>query len=163
MTSSSSQQTQLAANAGQRQSTPIPRDHRHRTGNDRLRRPIGEHTPASQSSGTTTNAASQATLPANVSPTLGVIYNAYLNKTGPVLPATIPATNGANTVMIQGSNVGIQVQDSNPANFNTSVSDLQSAGHADHTQQRPVRNWSSVSCRSHSFPPSAALAGCTAA
>ena len=89
--------------------------------------PSANTPPASQSSGTTTNAASQATLPANVSATLGVIYDAYLQN-GSSPPATIPATDGANTVVIQGSNVGIQVQDSNPANFNTLVSALQSAG-----------------------------------
>jgi hypothetical protein len=89
--------------------------------------PSANTPPASQSAGTTTNTASQATLPANVSATLGVIYDAYLQN-GSSPPATIPATDGANMVVVQGSNVGIQVQDSNPANFNTLVSALQSAG-----------------------------------
>ena len=59
--------------------------------------------------------------------TLDVIYDAY-EADGSDFPTNLPATNGANRVVIQGTSVGIQVQDSNPANFNTLLSNLQSAG-----------------------------------
>ena len=82
--------------------------------------------PASQSTGTTTSG-STTTLPANVSQTLNVIYNAF-EQDPSAFPTSLPTTNGANLVEIQGTNVGIQVHDGNPADFNTLVSSLQSAG-----------------------------------
>jgi hypothetical protein len=82
--------------------------------------------PAGQSTGTTTSAPTSS-LPANVSQTLDVIYNAY-EQDPSAFPTNLPATNDANTVQIQGTNVGIQVHDGNPADFNTLVSALQSAG-----------------------------------
>jgi hypothetical protein len=81
---------------------------------------------ASQSTGTT-NSGTQSSLPANVSQTLDVIYNAY-EQDPSGFPSNIPTTNNANLVMVQGSNVGIQVKDSNPANFNTLLSELEGAG-----------------------------------
>ena len=59
--------------------------------------------------------------------TLDVIYNAY-EQDPSSFPANLPSTDGALTVNIQGSNVGIQVQDSNPADFAAMVSSLQSDG-----------------------------------
>lgn len=73
------------------------------------------------------NSGTQRTLPANVSVTLAAIYNAYEQDPNG-FPADIPATDGANRVIVQGDNVGIQVQDGNPADFATLVADLQSAG-----------------------------------
>jgi hypothetical protein len=89
---------------------------------------------ANQSTGTSSGSGStsptpgsQFSLPANASQTLDVIYDAYVQNPGD-FPANLPATDGANLVVIQGSNVGIQVHDSNPADFATLVSDLQGAG-----------------------------------
>jgi hypothetical protein len=90
--------------------------------------------PASTSTGTstqspvTTNTAPASSLPANVAQALDVIYNAYEQDPSTFSPSSVPSTNGANLVQIQGTNVGIQVQDSNPANFNTLLANLQSAG-----------------------------------
>jgi hypothetical protein len=83
--------------------------------------------PTTPSGGTTTTTPSQTSLPANVSATLDVIYAAYLQN-GSSLPATIPATDSANTVVVQGSDVGIQVHDGNPVDFAALVSNLQAAG-----------------------------------
>jgi hypothetical protein len=77
---------------------------------------------ASGSTSTTTT-----TLPANVSPALATIYAAYEADPSD-FPADIPVTNGATLVQIQGTSVGISVKDSNPADFNTLVTALQSAG-----------------------------------
>ncbi len=78
-------------------------------------------------SGGTGGTGSQTNLPGNVGASLGVIYNAYeQNPAG--FPANLPSTDGANLVLIQGSNVGIQVQDGNPADFGTLLTELQSAG-----------------------------------
>ena len=79
----------------------------------------------SQSSTTTAN--SQSSLPANVSETLDVIYNAYTQNPSE-FPADIPSTNGANLVVMNGSSVGIQVFDDTPGDLSTLVSNLQSAG-----------------------------------
>jgi hypothetical protein len=77
--------------------------------------------------GGTIGTGSPVGLPPNVSQTLAVIYNAFeQNPSG--FPANVPATDGANMVQIQGSNVGIQVHDSNPAEFATLLTDLQNAG-----------------------------------
>jgi len=70
---------------------------------------------------------SQSSLPSNASVTLNVIYNAY-EQDPSSFPASLPSTDGANLVIIQGSNVGIQVHDSNPANFAAMLSSLQSDG-----------------------------------
>ena len=43
-----------------------------------------------------------------------MIYNAYTQDPGG-FPANLPSTDGAGLVVIQGSSVGIQVQDENPA------------------------------------------------
>jgi hypothetical protein len=59
--------------------------------------------------------------------TLNVIYNAY-EQDPSSFPANLPSTDGALKVIIQGSNVGIQVQDSNPADFAAMLSSLQSDG-----------------------------------
>ena len=100
-------------------------------------------------SGGTTGTGSPTGLPANVSQTLDVIYNAFEQNPGG-FPANVPATDGANMVEIQGSNVGIQVQDSNPAQFGTLLTDLQNAGmQVTISSASTVR--SSVCCRSHSF------------
>ncbi len=77
--------------------------------------------------GGTTGPGSQTSLPANLSPTLVVIYDAYEQNPGG-FPANLPATDGANLVVIQGTNVGIQVRDNNPADFATFLTDLQDAG-----------------------------------
>ena len=94
---------------------------------------------------------SQSTLPANVSQTLDVIYNAYEQNPGG-FPANLPATDGANTVVIQGNNVGIQVHDGNPADFNNLLIDLQNDGmQVTLSSARKVR--SSACCQSPSFQP----------
>ncbi len=95
------------------------------------------NTPANGTSTTTTsvsdnstgsgNSGTQPTLPANVSVTLAAIYNAYEQDPNG-FPADIPATDGASRVIVQGDNVGIQVQDMRPADFATLVADLQNAG-----------------------------------
>ncbi len=81
----------------------------------------------SRATGSGTVGGSQSTLPANVSLTLAVIYNAYEQNPGG-FPANVPTTDGANMVVIQGNNVGIQVHDGNPADFNSLLNDLQSDG-----------------------------------
>ena len=70
---------------------------------------------------------SQNSLPANVSQTLDVIYNAFETDPGG-FPANVPSTDGANLVVIQGSNVGISVHDGDTASFNSLLTELQSAG-----------------------------------
>jgi hypothetical protein len=72
-----------------------------------------------------TGTGSQSIFPANVSPTLGAIYNAYEQN-----PSGFPAnlTGAASLVVIQGSNVGIQVHDSNPADFDHLLTELENAG-----------------------------------
>jgi hypothetical protein len=58
---------------------------------------------------------------------LDVIYDAYVNDPSNFL-ADLPSTDAANQVVIQGSNVGIQVHDNNPADFDSLASQLQSDG-----------------------------------
>jgi hypothetical protein len=77
--------------------------------------------------GGTTGTGSPTSLPPNVSQILDTIYNAYEQNPGG-FPANLPATGGANLVVIQGANVGIQVHDSNPADFATLLTELQTAG-----------------------------------
>jgi hypothetical protein len=83
-------------------------------------------TSSGTSSGASGNTSTQP-LPGNVSVALDVIYSAY-EQDPSGFPAGIPATDGANRVIVQGDNVGIQVQDGNPADFAALVSNLQSAG-----------------------------------
>jgi len=78
-------------------------------------------------SGGSSDTGSQSSLPPNASPVLGVIFNAYTQDPTNFL-ANLPSTDLANKVVIQGSNVGIQVHDNNPADFATLVSQLQAAG-----------------------------------
>jgi hypothetical protein len=73
-----------------------------------------------------TVAGPQTIFPANVSPTLGVIYDAYEQNPGG-FPANLSGT-AASLVVIQGSNVGIQVHDSNPADFDQLLTELQTDG-----------------------------------
>jgi hypothetical protein len=84
-------------------------------------------TSTTLSGGGGTDSGSTSSLPPNASKTLDVIYDAYTQDPSG-FPANLPATNGANLVVIQGSNVGIQVHDNNPADFNTLVSELQADG-----------------------------------
>jgi hypothetical protein len=70
---------------------------------------------------------SQTIFPANVSPTLSVIYDAYEQNPGG-FPASLAGTGAASLVVIQGSNVGIQVHDNNPADFDLLLTELQNAG-----------------------------------
>ncbi len=77
--------------------------------------------------GGTTGSGSQNSLPANVAVTLDVVYDAYQQNPGQ-FPANLPATDGANLVVIQGSNVGIQVHDGNPTDFATLLTELESDG-----------------------------------
>ena len=72
-----------------------------------------------------TGTGSQSNFPANVSPTLGVIYNAYEQNPGE-FPANL--SGAAALVVIQGSNVGIQVHDNNPADFDHLLTELTNAG-----------------------------------
>jgi hypothetical protein len=70
---------------------------------------------------------SQNSLPENVSQTLDVIFDAYeTNPSG--FPANVSSTDNANMVVIQGSSVGIQVHDGDAAEFNSLLTELQSAG-----------------------------------
>jgi len=80
-----------------------------------------------QGSPTTTDTNSASTLPANVSVTLDAIYNAYTQDPSS-FPANIASLDGASMVVIQGSNVGIQVHDGNPADFNGLLTELQNDG-----------------------------------
>ena len=94
----------------------------------------------------TTGTIMQGSLPANVSVTLGVIFDAYEQSPG-TFPANLPAT--ANHVVIQGSNVGIQVHDGNPADFGHLLTELQNAGMQVTTSStRTAPSW--VCCRFHS-------------
>jgi hypothetical protein len=68
---------------------------------------------------------SSTSLPPSVSAVLDVI--AYTSNPSD-FPANVPATGGANRVVIQGTNVGIQVHDNNPSDFNNLVSALEAAG-----------------------------------
>jgi hypothetical protein len=68
-----------------------------------------------------------ATLPANVAQTLDVIYAAYEADPSD-FPVGIPATNGANLVQLQGTDVGIDVHVGNAADFNSLVTALENAG-----------------------------------
>ena len=77
--------------------------------------------------GGTTGPGSRTSLPPNVSQTLDVVYDAYEQNPGG-FPANLPATSGANLVVIQGTDVGIQVHDSNPAEFAKLLTDLKNAG-----------------------------------
>jgi hypothetical protein len=78
-------------------------------------------------SGTTTGSQTVSSLPPNAAQTLSVIYSEFeQDPTGFSGPTT--SANGANLVVIQGDNVGIQVHDGNPADFNTLVTELQSMG-----------------------------------
>ena len=74
-----------------------------------------------------TGTGSQSIFPPNVSPTLGVIYNAYEQNPGG-FPANLAGTGAASLVVIQGSNVGIQVHDNNPADFDLLLTELENAG-----------------------------------
>ena len=76
---------------------------------------------------TTGSGSTGSTLPSNVSVILADIYNAY-EQDPSSFPANLPSTDAGDKVIIQGSNVGIQVQDSNPADFAAMVSSLQSDG-----------------------------------
>jgi hypothetical protein len=97
--------------------------------------PVTTAVPVSVSTGTTSGTqsggssatGSQPSLPANAAPVLSVIYDAYTQDPTNFL-ANLPSTDLANKVVIQGSNVGIQVRDNNPADFATLVSQLQAAG-----------------------------------
>jgi hypothetical protein len=89
--------------------------------------PPSSTTSGALSGGGGTDSGSTSSLPPNASKTLDVIYDAYVQNSSD-FPANLPATNGANLVVIQGTNVGIQVHDNNPADFNTLVTELQAAG-----------------------------------
>jgi hypothetical protein len=84
-------------------------------------------TSPTSSTPATTGTGSTSTLPANVSQTLDVIYNTYEQDPSAV-PTGLPVTDDANNVQMQGTNVGIQVHDGNPADFSALVSNLESAG-----------------------------------
>jgi hypothetical protein len=91
--------------------------------------------PVTVSTGTTTGTqsggssatGSQSSLPPNASPVLGDIYDAYTQDPTNFL-ADLQSMGVAGKVVIQGTNVGIQVKDNNPADFATLVSQLQAAG-----------------------------------
>jgi hypothetical protein len=97
--------------------------------------PVTTTDPVSVSTGTTSgtksgdssDTGSPTSLPPNASPALDVIYDAYTQDPTNFL-ASLPSTDAANKVVIQGSNVGIQVHDNNRADFATLVSQLQAAG-----------------------------------
>jgi len=76
-------------------------------------------------SGGSSDSGSQSSLPPNASTVLSQIYDAYTNDPTNFL-ADLPGV--ASKVVIEGSNVGIQVHDNNPADFATLVSQLQAAG-----------------------------------
>ncbi len=80
-----------------------------------------------QGSPTTTDSGAPSTLPANVSVALDTIYNAFTQDPSS-FPANIASLDGASMVVIQGSNVGIQVHDGNPADFSALLSALQTDG-----------------------------------
>jgi len=80
----------------------------------------------SSTAGAATGSTSQP-LPPNASVTLDAIYAAFQQDPSD-FPANLPTANGADLVVIQGDNVGIQVHDGNPSDFNTLVTELQNAG-----------------------------------
>jgi hypothetical protein len=64
------------------------------------------------------------TLPGNVASALAAIYNEYEQN-----PAAFsPPTAGPGSVLVEGDQVGIQVQDGNPAEFQTLLTELTQAG-----------------------------------
>jgi hypothetical protein len=97
--------------------------------------PITTTAPVTVSTGPTTGTQSggssdtstPSSLPPNASPTLAAIYDAYTQDPTNFL-ADIQSMGVAGKVVIQGSNVGIQVHDNNPADFATLVSQLQADG-----------------------------------
>jgi hypothetical protein len=72
-----------------------------------------------------TGTGSQSLFPANVSVTLGVIYDAYEQNPGGF---AANLSGAASMVVIEGSNVGIQVHDNNPADFDQLLTGLENAG-----------------------------------
>jgi hypothetical protein len=84
-------------------------------------------TSGSQAGGSGDVGSQQHTLPPNASVTLDVIYDAYIQDPSG-FAADLPSTGAADKVVIQGTNVGIQVHDNNPADFANLVSQLQSDG-----------------------------------
>jgi hypothetical protein len=84
-------------------------------------------TPTPTPQATSGSASGTASFPPNVDQVLAMIYEEYEQDpsgfTGPMSSA-----NGANLVVIQGDDVGIQVHDGNPADFPTLVTELQNAG-----------------------------------
>jgi hypothetical protein len=86
--------------------------------------------PAATQSGTPTDGSSPqdttVVFPPTVAPALVTIYQAYIqNPSDFTVP---PSPDAAQQVLIQGSNVGIEVHVSNPADFDAVVADLQNAG-----------------------------------
>jgi hypothetical protein len=79
------------------------------------------------SAAATASGSTSQPLPPNASVTLDAIYAAFQQDPSD-FPANLPTTNEANLVVIQGDNVGIQVHDGNPSDFNTLVTELQNAG-----------------------------------
>jgi hypothetical protein len=92
--------------------------------NPPVNQPYSLVTLASPNSGTPANSGA---LPDNVSAALNTIYQQYEND-----PATFsgvaPSTDGANLVVVNGNEVGIQVRDSSPAEFQSLTAMLNSAG-----------------------------------
>jgi hypothetical protein len=78
-------------------------------------------------SGGPSGSGSQPSLPPNASAVLDVIYDAYTKDPTNFL-ADLQSMGAASKVVIEGTNVGIQVHDNNPADFATLVSQLEAAG-----------------------------------
>jgi hypothetical protein len=88
---------------------------------------VSTGTTTSTQSGGSSDTGSQSSLPPNASSVLGDIYDAYTQDPTNFL-ADLQSMGAASKVVIQGTNVGIQVKDNNPADFATLVSQLQAAG-----------------------------------
>ena len=85
-----------------------------------------------------------------MSPRLWASSTMRTNKTRANSLRTSPAS--ASLVVIQGSNVGIQVHDNNPADFDHLLTELTNAGlRVTISSTPPVRSW--VCCPSHSSQP----------
>jgi hypothetical protein len=67
------------------------------------------------------------TLPANVSSILNMVYKEYEQDPGAFAGDTT-STNGENLALVEGNQVGIDIHDTNPAEFENLLTELANAG-----------------------------------
>jgi hypothetical protein len=78
---------------------------------------------AAQAGSTTVVNSQTSSLPANVAGPLGDIFHAYEQN-----PTSFSGSEFSNLVVISGNDVGIEVHDSNPAEFDTLIGGLTNSG-----------------------------------